>query len=219
MEENLFELAYQTLLQKFYILGGNPYQYPIPEDLEAEWGASRICIFLDDCVLKKNLTGTGEWKEGVNHRDWLCPEEDVILTDVEEIQHTCEKEVLLYKLAEKEGVERFFTKLEYIGDNIYKQALAKHISLFSDSRDEDYEGKLKEKCKSLGLEELLKRSDTITTHSFLEEYPIDDLLKLQAFLVKYNVTDLVQRNVGWVNGVLQIFDYDFNDAKEEDLNA
>jgi len=171
--------------------------------------------------LKKNITGYADWKEGAEHIEWECSEEDVILTDVEEIQHTCEKEVLLYKLAEKEGVEHFFTKLEHIGNNIYKQAVANTIKGSFDLSDElrEHEQGFEEKCKSLGLDELLKRSDSVSTYAFIKEYPIDDLLKLQAFLVKYNVTDLVQRNVGWVNGVLQIFDYDFNDAKEEDLNA
>lgn len=203
MNKELFERAYELLKNPVYCFDNGQGDILDCETFEEadilyECGASRIALILDDCVLKKPYTGFCEWTEDNDN--------PIAISEAPENQGSCETEALIYKLAEERGLEKFFAKSEYLGDEIFKQERAEELvvhKISSYSIPKDFE----ERCAKLGLAELCNRCSTTTLEAFIEEYPIEELLKLQDFIVEYDIDDLHGHNAGWCNGKLKFIDY------------
>lgn len=118
-------------------------------------------------------------------------------------------EVAISKAAVEEGLGKFFALATMRTDNVYVQEaidipLNKYITTLS--RKISY-GSLREDYAQLGLQEMLYRSDCVVLYYLFLNYPLWEILRLQDFIVKYDLSDLNFYNAGLVDGKVKFFDF------------
>lgn len=229
-----FDHAIDFLSQEFFVDGFDSseiyggIEFDIPEECQGErrnWvnGASKVCVLLEDCVLKTSIDGWIEDFDEETYDSLPEPEKNYFLNDMDD----CAVEFFIYQKAIEEGVSRFFCKTEKTRiSTIFKQE--KCDTVLSDFHDTQLTKKknnssLKVKedialyyCKkdlrtiynALGLFDLKDRVlGNIARGYLLAYYSVNDLKCLQRFLSKYDINDLHAKNIGMMNGKPVIFDF------------
>ena len=195
-----FDIAYEMLNKPIYALE-NDEEVANCDDfydagLDYSCGAYKIAVIFDNYVLKKAYTGTAYMTD-----DGSMRYED------DEPGDGCETEVLLYRIAEKRGLEKFFAKSEDIGNGIVKQERAEE--LVKDRRDlnDNQKSEVIAFVSQYGLCNLYSASNSKVLYWFMQEYSGEELFKLQHFVDEFDIDDLHSYNVGWCNGKLKLIDY------------
>lgn len=68
-------------------------------------------------------------------------------------------------------------------------------------------GKFRRFFYELGFEPFLTRSDCVVLYWLLKNHSIDEVLKLQDFIMENDLTDLMYYNAGFYNGRVVFFDF------------
>lgn len=176
------------------------------------YGASKVVIVLDECVLKTSFSLQEIYEDECDDFEY------------EDLPDFAALEYRLYNRAREEGITKFFCQTSSLGFGVYEQEKID----FSASEYEnggididvdeycDYYGvepysgtthQMKEYIKANGLdgiEEFIKMS---ALPYVLGAWSIPDLRKLYNFCKKYDINDIHNGNIGWVNGELKIFDF------------
>lgn len=195
-----FDIAYEMLSKPIYALE-NEEEVANCDDfydagLDYNCGAYKIAVIFDDYVLKKAYTGTAHMTD-----DGSMRYED------DEPEDSCETEVLLYRIAEKRGLERFFAKSEDIGNGIVKQERAEEFVKDREDINSNQRSEVMAFVKQYGLCSLYAASNSEVFYWLMQEYSGKELLKLQDFVDEFDIDDLHSYNVGWCNGKLKLIDY------------
>lgn len=195
-----FDIAYEMLSKPIYALE-NEEEVANCDDfydagLDYNCGAYKIAVIFDDYVLKKAYTGTAYMTD-----DGSMRYED------DEPEDSCETEVLLYRIAEKRGLGKFFAKSENIGNGIVKQERAEE--LVKDRRDlnDNQKSEVIDFVTQYDLCNLYSASNSKVLYWLMQEYSGEELFKLQLFVDEFDIDDLHSYNVGWCNGKLKLIDY------------
>lgn len=180
-----------------------------------ECGASKVVIILDDCVLKTSYSG--EVSE--------CEDEEGNREITENFPDYANLEYQLYQAAAEVGLDKFFAKTSKVDDYVYEQSRVdasivdlKHDNVelpwgyfhgrnkprYYNEKDTD---KIIEYCEKNGLHKLYFRIKFNAIRYFLAEYSIEELKKLNEFLIEYDINDISETNCGWIDGNLVIFDF------------
>ena len=146
------------------------------------YGASKIVVYSGDWVIKK-----------VFGKTYL---------------NECE----IYQKAIKDGVADFFAASLKKTDNIYKQErvdvpLNHYVHEMGLIGEKIPYGILREDYRKIGLGEMLNRSDCTVLYYLFQQNSLEDILKLQKFIVENDLTDLNFYNAGFRKGRLVFFDY------------
>ena len=123
----------------------------------------------------------------------------------------CALETAIYRRAKEEGIEQYFAEEEYLGtiDNtpIYAQARCVPMSSVSyDYNSAEYKRKrtsANETCKNLGI----NCFNAIWIADFVDFYGEDELARLSEFLDRYEIGDLRDCNIGYLDDAPILFDY------------
>ena len=125
----------------------------------------------------------------------------------DEPEDSCETEVLLYRIAEKRGLERFFAKSEDIGNGIVKQERAEEFVKDRKDLTDNQRSEVIDFVSQYGLCILYSVSNSKVLYWLMQEYSGEELSKLQKFVDEFDIDDLHSYNVGWCNGKLKLIDY------------
>lgn len=171
------------------------------EDLlnEVYWesGASKICVILDNIVLKKGFSRyIYDYQENEN---------------IKNIENAAIIESELYQLAKEQGVSMFFAETIDIGNGVVAQERAEDdltdVSLrrkFDDFLNSQTD---KDQIKNL-YDRLHDYISMVPLSELFYQYNIDDLEKLYDFLVEYDINDLHESNTGiFKDGKVKFFDF------------
>lgn len=172
-------------------------------------GVSKVCIILNEIVLKKAFAGT------VTEIDWVTGEslDDPEFDEYE--QDMCELEYQVYQKAIEADVAEFFAELVQLDDGIYAQPKCDlTFDKYLESKDDCETVYLffgEDECdlmkQNFDLQLLhCKLNSTIMSYLYAE-YPLKKLQALQDFLRRYDINDLHYGNMGFFNGKLKFFDY------------
>lgn len=171
-------------------------------------GCSKICIIGDKFVFKTSFSG---YAYDYNYDEAEYYDEPIF--EKWNIDY-CLIEYLLYQRAVQEGVDMFFAWTDRLNDKVYIQE--KMNSSFADCndngcpypKDESFSlHKFSDFLSQLGLFELRLQLGTQAMRYLVLQYKIDDLLKLQDFIIKYDINDLHENNFGWFGDKLKFFDF------------
>lgn len=169
-------------------------------DFDYETGATKVCVSVKGMYLKTSYTHYTYYNVEKEDEDAIeiCPytDEDVDYAAVE---------AAVYQNAVKEGVEKFFAEIESLGNGVYAQRKVRDPFTIS----EEYPPS----------EEHTKVLDLIDRYS-LDGIPqgfifasldtgstIEELQLLANFIDKFDINDLHDGNMGWLDGHPVFFDY------------
>ena len=227
--DTLYQEALNTLTTGFHYndsTGGvHEEGYLDYSDFDYQYGASKVVIILDDCVLKTSYSGIAEEDENG----------DEVL--VNGFPDYAKMEYEIYMAAIAGRLEYFFARTEEVCSHIYEQPkvdvtvnnyhyddddLPKHYfngknkAPYLNIKDTD---KLLDYCQRNGLAGLQSRIRLDVIRYFLAAYSFPELQRLHEFLIKYDINDIRAGNCGWINGKLVIFDFcGFKTSTEEILS-
>lgn len=167
-------------------------------DYYYETGATKVCIRIGHIYLKTSYTSEVE-NYGDDETDFsvsnYCGENDYAAV-----------ENLIYQHAIKEGVAYFFAEIEDLNNGVYAQREADNVGTIPDTYDpssgnHSYVQDLIEEYYLDGIPEgfilaALKSGSTI-----------EDLQKLSRFILKFDINDLHDGNMGWIDGHPVFFDF------------
>lgn len=198
---------------------GDLYNDYCLEDFEWHYGVSKVVIMCDDVVVKTAFAGMVESdynEETEDYEERFIPNED----------DECAVEYEVYKKAVEYGLEKFFAKIEpteVAGVYIQEKCDVTLSDLYDlEEFDDEYSGLIKghdlyknsdyEELKALGenngLSELFFRTRNSQTSTYLfDNYSLEDLLKLQSFLVEFDINDIHGSNAGLFGDKIKIFDF------------
>lgn len=183
-------------------------EYPV-ENFNWSTGCTKVCLIFRDFVLKKGFAGhvldqdeDGEFIDEPEFVDW----------DFD----YCKIEYDLYEMAIVYGVEEFFAEIISLKNSTYAQE--KCDITFEDYDcsmypDEYFERKkygyaeLRKVCEDGGVRPLFTMLSHDAMEAFLTQYSLEELKKLQNFLIDFDINDLHQGNFGFFNGKLKFFDF------------
>lgn len=128
----------------------------------------------------------------------------------------CRLEEVIYQLAVEEGLGAYFAEEGYLGTidqtPVYYQTRCIPMSEMDlDRNSKEY------KQKSKSSKELCDKLDIgcfspIWIYDFIETYGVDELKRLNSFLCRYEIGDLRECNIGYLDGAPILFDYsDYRD--------
>ena len=189
---------------------------------EWHYGASKVVIVLEDCVLKTSISLKETLDEDFEYED---------LPDFARMEYR------YYNRAREEGIDKFFCYTVSCGSGVYEQEKVDIIA--GDYEDEDteidadwyfeyygielYSGtehQMKEFLYAYNLDDMEDYVRPSALRYILGAWSVEDVRKLYNFCKKYNINDIHRNNIGWVKGELKIFDfcgYHFNiDTEEEE---
>lgn len=176
-------------------------------------GASKVVIILDDCVLKTSYSG--EVKEDEDGEDYFT----------DDFPDYAAMEYNIYQAAVEEGLEKFFAKTEKVDIGIYEQPRVDATVLeyrydeaflpfryfngrnkapYFNEKDTD---KVIDYCEKNGLHKIYFRIKFNVIRYFLAAYSIEELKRLNEFLIEYDINDISETNCGWIDGKLVAFDF------------
>lgn len=119
----------------------------------------------------------------------------------------CELETMIYKLAEAEGLERYFAKEELIGwvgeYPIYEQLRVTPLESVEVTLDKEVKHSIRKKCESLKVQWLNPQ----WVQDFFRVYGEEEYQRLCSFLDRFEITDLHMGNIGYYHGKPILFDY------------
>lgn len=118
-------------------------------------------------------------------------------------------EVAISKAAVEAGLGKFFALATMQTDNVYVQEsidISLNEYIVNLQRKVPY-GSLREDYVRLGLQEMLYRSDCVVLYYLFLSYPLEEILKLQDFIVEHNLSDLNFYNAGLIDGKVKFFDF------------
>lgn len=209
----LFNPVINVLNQDHYTYDGDEGlvydEYPL-EEFYWKTGASKVCIPYAGLVFKTSFTGYA-YDYDYETSDWL---DETIFEPWD--KDYCQIEYEIYKRAVKEGVGIFFAETFKLSSKVYAQEECDQI--FEDFlEDSDFvpprslDGFSPEDITIFANENGILRLKTLmgTTlfRYFLDCYSIASLQKLSNFLIKYDINDLHENNIGWFDGRLKFFDF------------
>ena len=201
------------------------------EEYDYNIGATKIAISYDKKITyKTSIKGYVELEED---EEGYANYEKPLYSDW--TKDYCYKEYIIYKKAEGAGLDKFFAPIEKINDKVYVQEFCKNIlsdlcdsdeicvsKHFRESRNyyNSYLNKNTDKVVCPMIEDLKRvKLDTLTKYftnfriiyAFLQDYTIDELTNLLAFLEENEINDLHSGNVGYYRvdneWKIKIFDY------------
>lgn len=205
-------------------------EYYLDRVLECwNYGLTKVVAIFDNYVLKTPIMGAVYQTE---YGDWeLCIPDDAI--------DFCSIEVQIYERAKKVGLDYFFAETIEIDDKIYMQEKIDKTFYVEGECSVNYKARYidpehfyetDEDGDCIGLDNLLIRtfvkvnglgflydamSDELMV-AYLAMYSLNELKKLNDFLYEYDICDLHETNVGWLDGELKFID--FSGVCESTLN-
>lgn len=191
-------------------------------------GASKIVILMDNYVLKTSFTYEQDEDEPYLDEEYT--------PNYNECPDYANMEYLLYQEAVARGIGYMFCKTEQCNDKVYKQ---EKVDLTCeqyeyDEADFDVEDYANAYCLSIfdgtahQMEECLAAHELTDLKKYvkcgampyiLAEWNKEELHKLLDFCRDYDINDIHNNNIGWLNGELKIFDFcGFNSNTQNLLN-
>lgn len=211
---DLFKPIIEVLNQDHYTYFGDEQgllydEYPL-EEYYWKTGRSKVCIIYAGMVFKTSFSGYA-YDYDYEKSDWL---DEPIFEKWD--KDYCQIEYDIYIRAVKEGVGIFFAETFKLSPKVYTQEECDEI--FEDFLENDdtlpprsLNGFSSEDitiyASDNGILRLKSALGTTLFRYFLDCYSIHSLQKLNEFLVKYDVNDLHEKNLGWFDGKLKFFDF------------
>lgn len=123
----------------------------------------------------------------------------------------CEVESIRYRLAEMEGLQKFFAKTTLIDEvDGYPIYIQEKIRLFSDDDwNDDMENRIEESRKTLTTKypNLHSEANPLWIMNIVNMFGEEEADRLCKFIEHYHVRDLHTENIGYRNGVPVMSDY------------
>lgn len=125
----------------------------------------------------------------------------------------CEVESVRYRLAEMEGLQKFFAKTTLIDEvDGYPVYIQEKIHLFSEDWNDDYENmenRIEESRKTLTTKypNLHSEANPLWIMNIVNMFGEEEADRLCKFIEHYHVRDLHTENIGYRNGVPVMSDY------------
>lgn len=165
-------------------------------------GLTKVVALCDSYVLKTPIMGSA-WRD-----------DDGWETEIDGDLDLCETEVEIYQLAKAAGLEHFFAETIHIEDRIYMQEKIDETFYDNDHyewldgvyKDMEYD-EVRTFCYANDLSYLFNHSETCAIRAFLCLYELEELIKLNEFLKKFNIRDLHEFNIGWIGHDLKFIDF------------
>lgn len=200
--------ALKTLENDFHTYSdeeGVVYEEDCLESSEWSWssGVCKVCIILNDFVLKKAFIGQ------VTEVDWETGEmfDEPVFDNY--ANDMCALEYEVYLRAVEENLGNCFAEIVPLDCDIYAQEKI-DVSLEDWIDNPDNEDKIPDFIDGLEsiYSDIIFRIGKIALMIMLQTYGEDKVLRLQKFLIKYDINDLHTSNLGFnTDGELKIFDF------------
>lgn len=193
-------------------------EYPF-EDYDWNTGASKVCILTGRYAFKTSFSGYA-YDYNIDESDWY---EDPVFEEWD--KDYCATEYSVYELACAAGLGNFFCETVKLNDKVYVQEECDLI--FDNCIEEDYLeldrtpfNDFTSTLDRLGLYSLRVKLGFRVMRFFVYQHSIDELIKLQQFLIDYDINDLHEHNLGWFGDKLKFFDFcGYNSSTSEKIKA